>query len=369
MVTVARLLDLNGRLDRAEEVFNASLGPLGSLLGMLFAWLAQYGVAAILALGFAYLVWRYRSNPVRQLTAAFLVCAAVVLLPSAVRRGAAERSYFGVYRVSTADGEFNVLSHGTTVHGAQRVRDAKGNAIVDTTPGTYYHPKGPMAVALNLARDRLAKQGRIDGRYGIVGLGAGSLACYARPGEAWRFYEIDPVVVRIAQDARIFSFLQRCMPTLDIVLGDARLTLAKEKPAAFDVLIIDAFSSDAVPVHLLTAEAIRMYLDKLAPDGVLVLHISNRYLDLDGVVAATRALIPGLDGVLMEDDEDDGTHATAASTAAVLSRSKEALAAIRAHDLSAEFEPTTLRGWTDDYSDILGPFLSQLRQGDGDEDE
>jgi hypothetical protein len=294
----------------------------------------------------------------RQLVTALLMFAAVVWLPSAVRRGDAQRSYFGVYRVQTSeDGEFRTLVNGSTLHGAQRIRDEDGNVVDDATPATYYYEKSPMAMTIAKVRERL---GDAKGRYGVVGLGTGSLACHSRPGEAWRFFEIDPVIIGIAKSARYFTFLAHCQPAPDIVIGDARRTIAKEPDSSFDLIIVDAFSSDAVPVHLLTAEALRLYLDKLKPDGIALLHISNRNLDLDGMLAATVKLLPGVAGFLISDDDADGSYSQSTSTVAVFAKSSEALAPLRELKEVREFDARGLRPWTDDYSDILGPFLSRL---------
>jgi len=279
-----------------------------------------------------------------------------------VKRGQAQRSYFGVYRVTLSEGgDYNVLTHGTTLHGAQRIRGKDGHIIVDNTPGTYYYPDSPMAHAVRTVQARLDARG-VTGRFGIVGLGAGSLACYARKGEAWRFFEIDPVVVDIATKSNHFTYLANCLPKPDIVIGDARLTIAKEPDKSFDLLIIDAFTSDAVPVHLMTAEALQLYAAKLKDDGVLVLHISNRYLDLDSVLGATLPLVPQLKGLIVSDDRADGSYAQIASIVAVFAKDAAALDAFRALQGAQGFHDGTLRPWTDDASDILGPFLSQWRR-------
>ena len=187
------------------------------------------------------------------------------------------------------------MTHGTTLHGAQRLRDLTGNLVSDVTPGTYYYPGSPMAAAVKIVQARLDAEGEL-GRFGVVGLGAGSLSCYSRKHEAWRFFEIDPIVVDIAAKSNHFTFLANCQPKLDAVIGDARLTLAKEPDKSFDLIIVDAFTSDAVPVHLMTAEALQLYASKLTDNGVVVLHISNRYLDLDSVLGATLPLVPDLKG-------------------------------------------------------------------------
>ena len=304
------------------------------------------------------LVAEFRRPP-RQFVAAILVFCALIWLPSSVKRGEAQRSYFGVYRVQTSsDGDYHTLVHGTTLHGAQRVRSEEGKPVDDPTPATYYYENSPIAQTVAKVRERLGEQ---KGRYGVTGLGAGSLACHAKEGEAWRFFEIDPVIVGIAKNPRYFTFLKHCQPTPDIVLGDARLTMAKEANDSFDLIIVDAFSSDAVPVHLMTAEALRLYLDKVKPDGIVLLHISNRYLDLDSVLGATVKLLPGVHGFIISDDEADGSYAQSTSTVAVFAKSNEALEPLRTLKEISEFDDNDLRAWTDDYSDILGPFLSKRR--------
>jgi len=310
----------------------------------------------VVAVLLAILLAAYK-HPAGQLVAALLAFYALVSLPSAVKRGDAQRSYFGVYRVQMgAGGEYRTLVHGTTLHGAQRVRDSEGNPVFDTTPATYYYPNSPMAETIARVRDRLGDK---KGRYGVTGLGTGSLACHSRPGEAWRFFEIDPVIVDIASDPRYFTFLSACQPKPDIVLGDARLTLAKEAEQSFDLIIVDAFSSDAVPVHLLTREAMMLYLEKLRPDGIVLLHISNRNLDLDSVLGATAPTVPGMHGFIVSDDAADGSYAQSTSTVGLFGKSEAALAPFRTLETAAELNAGGLKPWTDDYSDILGPFLNK----------
>jgi hypothetical protein len=321
----------------------------------------EWGTTATLAFVFAaamLILWRH---PSRQFVVALGMCAAIVLLPSGVRRADAERSYFGVYRVYPS-GKFNILTHGTTLHGAQRMRDDTGAPAPDPTPGTYYYPDSPMARSVKTVRSHVAP-GPDGHRFGIVGLGSGSLACLAEKGERWRFYEIDPLMVRIASNPENFTYLESCQPKPpDIVVGDARLTLAREPDGSFDLIIVDAFTSDAVPIHLMTAEALRLYLAKTSPDGVAVLHISNRYLDLDAVLAATVGLVDGAQGLLVSDDEADGSYAQTTSTIAVFGKSAEALAPFRALPGVKELDAKGLRPWTDDYSDIIGPFRSKMNQ-------
>jgi SAM-dependent methyltransferase len=325
--------------------------------------LGEWGVTPVLALVFAVAVVAFWGHGARQLAAALLMFAVVITLPSAVKRGQAQRSYYGVYRVSQAeDGAYNVLTHGTTLHGAQRIRGVDGHLVSDTTPGTYYYPGSPLAKAVEIVQARVDGQGEL-GRFGIVGLGAGSLACYARRHDDWRFFEIDPIVVDIAEKSNYFTFLANCRPNPDVVIGDARLTLAKEPDKSFDLIIVDAFTSDAVPVHMMTAEALQLYARKLKDDGVVVLHISNRYLDLDSVLGATLPLVPEFKGLIVSDDKADGSYAQNVSTIAVFAKNQAALDPFRTVEGAQDFHAGGLSPWTDDSSDILGPFVSQWRRG------
>jgi SAM-dependent methyltransferase len=187
---------------------------------------------------------------------------------------ARQRSYFGIYTINT-DNASRWLMHGTTMHGMQMLATPK-------RPISYYGPSSGVGQAMAEAESLYGTGASI----GVVGLGTGTLSCYAKPGQKWQFFEIDPLMISIARDQGIFSFLEKCAPDAKITLGDARLTVAKEKPQSFDILAIDAFSSDAIPLHLLTKEAFAIYGRALKPGGTLLVHISNRYIDLNSVVAA-----------------------------------------------------------------------------------
>ena len=186
------------------------------------------------------------------------------------------RSFFGVHRVSSGqEGAVHILTHGTTIHGMQYTDPARR-----CEPMTYYTKDGPFSQALASRTGPLRRD-----RVGIIGLGAGGTSVYRKPGEDWTYYEIDPLVRHIATETPYFTFLSDCAPGARIELGDARLTLHAAPPRSFDVLVLDAFSSDAIPVHLLTREAMTLYLDKLRVGGIILLHVSNRYLDLAPVLA------------------------------------------------------------------------------------
>ncbi len=188
-------------------------------------------------------------------------------------------SFYGVHTVTvTKDGKHHLLIHGTTVHGAQ-LRDP----LRRREPLTYFHRHSPIG-QLFAARPN-------NQIVGVVGLGAGTLACYRRPGEDWTFFEIEPSVVELVRDQRYFTYLADCAPDARIMLGDGRLSLTREPDGRFDLLILDACSSVPLPVHLVTREAFVLYAQKLRPGGIIVAQMTNRYLDLGPVIvnAAARA--------------------------------------------------------------------------------
>ncbi|UPJ53859.1 fused MFS/spermidine synthase [Bradyrhizobium sp. 200] len=264
------------------------------------------------------------------------------------------RSFFGVHRVAeVADGKARILYHGTTIHGAQRLRNDDGTPVDGSpTPLTYYYPQGPLAEAINAAR---AAHG-VLGHVAVVGLGTGSLACHRKAGEHWTFFEIDPEVIRIARDPRLFTFLSSCAPDAPVVAGDARLTL-EASSGRYDLIVLDAFSSDSIPAHLLTREALAGYLSKLSPRGVIVAHISNRHLDLAPVVANV-AQSQGLVSFLREDDRAGDFMATFVSNARVVAMGREAGDTGSVAGKWAPLHPGPASAlWTDDYSNILGIML------------
>jgi len=195
--------------------------------------------------------------------------------------GKMTRSFFGIYSIRPGANNSRVLVHGTTVHGVQNL----GSPERERMETSYYVPLSGVGLAMDAAPTLFGPRARIA----IVGLGTGTLVCYARPGQQWTIYEIDPVMVRIAQDPERFTFLSRCKADARIKVGDARLLIEREPAATADLLVIDAFSSDAVPMHLLTREAFSDYRRLLSDRGLLLVHISNRYLDLLPVVAAAAS--------------------------------------------------------------------------------
>lgn len=258
--------------------------------------------------------------------------------------GARTRSYFGTYLVATSPVK-RMLAHGTTVHGIQLA----GNPERERRLTTYYVPGSGVGRIMQATPHLFGPNARI----GVVGLGTGTLACYRQPGQRWRFYEIDPAMVRIAREGK-FTFLRNCLPDADIAVGDARLTLERQGAASLDVLALDAFSSDAVPMHLLTREAFDGYGRVLQPGGILAVHISNRYLDLVPVVAAAAKAGGWQAAVLNYTPPDDEEEASKSQWIA-LTRDPTAFAYLQIEDPAWR----TLRGrpgfspWTDNYATIL----------------
>jgi len=275
-------------------------------------------------------------------------------LELSIESGARVRSYFGVYTVRDEpgpNGGTRELDHGTTVHGIQ----LRGSPARERTPTTYYAVGSGVGQAM-LAAPALYGRGA---RIGVVGLGTGTLSCYARPGQRWRFYEIDPAIVRIARDTGQFTYLSRCQPNPEIRLGDARIALAHDTADSLDLLALDAFSSDSVPMHLMTREAFATYGRVLAHDGLLLVHISNRFIDLEPVIAAA-AREGGWIAVEMKYRPPSLlVDRASASDWVALSREPRAIAALRATDLDWRLLPPRkgFTGWTNDYSTIL-PLLN-----------
>jgi hypothetical protein len=269
------------------------------------------------------------------------------------------RSYFGVYTIRDyPEQQTRTLAHGTTLHGVQFV----GDRATRTQPTSYYMPGSGIGLALQALPELYGPNARV----GAVGLGTGTLACYAMPGQRWRFYEIDPAVVRIARDRGKFSFLADCLPDADIALGDARLSLAAQGGDSLDLLALDAFSSDAVPMHLMTAEAFETYGRVLGERGLLLVHISNRFLDLEPVVFATARGGGWYGGKLTYHPQPgDNVEATTSDWIA-LTRDPAVFAELvsRDGDWQAIRARRKVEAWTDDYSSIvpvLRPLLSEFR--------
>ena len=257
------------------------------------------------------------------------------------------RSFYGVLRVKEygepgQDDEVRRLVHGAILHGEQFMAPRYRRFIT-----TYYQPESGVGAAI------LAKQERPAVRVGVIGLGAGTLAGYGRPGDVFRFYDINRQVVEIAKSQ--FSFLADSAARVEVRLGDARLSLERDPPQNFDVLAVDAFSGDAIPAHLITREALRVYLRQVKPDGIVAFHVSNRYLDL-APVAARLAREEGAAAVqVLDDPPDDDPSQRSRSDWVLISRSAEALRdpEILKVDPVAVPDKPGWRTWTDDYVNVV----------------
>lgn len=294
-------------------------------------------------------------RPVFALSLAAVLFALTCAFPpgqNIIYRG---RSFFGVYKVlSENNGDYHLLVHGTTTHGVEQMRDASGASPAGTpAPLSYYYRGGALGNAVEAARGV-----RVFRRVAAVGLGIGALSCYRHANEHWTFYELDPLVERIARNTALFRSRSACASNSPVVLGDARLTL-KDVPRGVDLLILDAFTSDSVPVHLLTREAFALYKSKLSPHGIIVFHISNRNLELSDVVSAS-AQANGMFVALHKAHFASPPH-TVAPEVAVVAQNRSDLAALK---LDANWKslqaPQGFRTWTDDYSNILGVLLQRL---------
>ena len=256
------------------------------------------------------------------------------------------RSFFGVHRVVSLTGDrFHELVHGNTTHGMQ-------DTLNPDEPLTYYTRSGPVGEIFKAYSGPYRKD-----RIALVGLGVGSCATYGEPGQKVTYYEIDPIVVSVARNPAYFTFLLRAKSDLNIVLGDARLTLAKEFDGSFGFIALDAFSSDAIPVHLLTKEAVEMYKSKLDATGFLAFHISNRYLDLAPIVAKVAQSL-GMKAYLDDDapSTDEFNQGKRPSRWVIVARKPEDVSRLAMAHWSEIEVPDSTPLWTDDYSNILSAF-------------
>jgi hypothetical protein len=253
-----------------------------------------------------------------------------------------DRSFFGVHSVEEElGGIIHEFKHGEVVHGAQI-------GALGITPITYYHPTGPVGqLFAGLPDDSL------QSRTGIVGLGVGSMACYGRPGDRFTFFEIDSAVVKIARDNKLFSFLRDCKGEHEVVMGDGRRSIAKQPNGEFGVLALDAFSADAIPMHLITREAVELYVDKLKPNGVIAFHLSNKYLDLEPQLGRIATEL----GLTCYAEEDvvvtNRTLGKSPSIWAALARSPDHLGAVVRDARWQRCRVADSGVWSDDHQNLL----------------
>jgi hypothetical protein len=297
----------------------------------------------------------FQRRPVRfALALGAVMLSTFLLTDDGVNTLHAERNFYGVVRVMQDAGNDTLrLHHGSTIHGRQFADPARA-----CEPLSYYHPSGPLG---SLFDTYGARAGAADTspHVAAVGLGTGAVVAYSRPGQTWTFYEINPEVVRLARDVATFTYLRDCARApVGVVLGDARLQMRGAPAEHFGLVLLDAFSSDAVPAHLLTREALDLYLSKLAPGGLLAFHVSNRGLDLHAVVGGLGR-DAGLSALVFDDPSFDNAGGKEPSEWVVVARRPEDLSTLTSDPNWQTLNESPRRRfevWRDDFSDIITVF-------------
>jgi len=256
-----------------------------------------------------------------------------------------DRNFFGVVKILDSNSVERIMISGTTDHGRQALDEE-----LRLKPISYYSKSSPMADVY-----RFYGQKTGDQNVAVIGLGAGSVACYQKDGRHFDFYEIDPKIIKIAEDETLFTFLRDCGSSYNIIVGDGRMTIAEEQDGSYDIILVDAFSSDNIPVHVMTKEAIELYLSKLKESGTLMLHISNNYLDLEPVVARTAEDIgiPHL-ARLSNSGTMEGTDIqTHSAHVIILTRNENFLKELADTGWTPGMLRDGVKGWSDQYSNII----------------
>ncbi len=260
-----------------------------------------------------------------------------------------ERNFFGVVRVNyDPAGPFHRLYHGSTIHGLQFLKEPR-----QCEPLSYYHREGPLGRVFQALREA-----KPVANIGAVGLGAGAVVCYAVPGDHWTFYEIDPAVIKVASDTNYFTYLNKCASApVAMKIGDARLELQRAKPGEYDLLVLDAFSSGVIPMHLITREAIALYLSKLRPDGWLAFHVSSRHLNFRPIVA-NLAHDAGLVCLSFDETESAAAQSSNGKYAShwVLMARQPPERLVKSEQWEKLPPDPSIPTWSDDFSNILAVF-------------
>jgi hypothetical protein len=299
-------------------------------------------------------LWMRDRAPVFLTLSVALVLAAQAISPRE-NLIEAERGFFGVLRLTRLNvpglGETWLLAHGTTLHGAQARDPAQG-----CRPLVYYAPTTPIGQAFAVT------QAKAQGvRIGAIGMGAGTVAAYVRTTDSLRFFEIDPQVVAMATNPKDFSYIHGCADgPVDWVLGDARLTLAREPAGEFDLFLVDAFSSDSVPAHLLTVEAMRSYLAHVKPNGVVVMHLTNRHLELMAPAAAIAKAAGGYALQQSYQPPPGRSYAEAHEDVILIAKSPSALVPFQVGPRWTPADAHGVRVWTDDYTNLFGALTRRM---------
>jgi hypothetical protein len=332
--------------------------------GKVMSWLDAHRVWMIGAVGVLSALLALALNASRWKIFGTVVVALVLIRAYPADNGRVEtvRSFFGVHKiVVTPHGQYHVLMHGTTIHGAEKFQNDDGTPLTGRPePITYYYKDGGIGQAIAAIRERKGSPLRVA----VIGLGSGTLACASEPGETWKFFEIDQTMVDTARDPKYFTYISSCQPDLKPVIGDARLTFAKEPDGVYDLIIVDAYSSDAIPIHLATEEAMAIYKNKLAPQGAVLMHVSNRHLELSSVVVGIADANDLKSWVYSEDSGRDNEYIFATSVV-VSAREDADVGKLASSDQWAETDADEKqRVWTDDYSNVLGAVWRRLRDGE-----
>lgn len=345
LALVAALLWVGG--DKGRPRTKAALQIAGLAAGLMTALLAFPSAATLTVAAAAVALYFLKNNRLAfgGAAAATLAIGAALVPDPRGKTIFVERDFFGISKVMVSARGIHQITHGNTIHGAQARTPERARI-----PLLYYHRRGPFGTVFEEVSRREGPQA-----IAVAGMGAGALLTYSQAGQRWTVYEIDPVVVRIARSPELFSYVSGSAVQPEVILGDARLKLKEAPDGAYDALIIDVFSSDTVPTHLLTREAVSLYLAKLRPDGILAMHISNRSLDLLPIVAGIAAVL-GLeclswdDTVVAPEDQADGKGP---SHVVILHRPEHSLPMVARHRRWQRVQGDPREAWTDDYSDLV----------------
>ena len=357
LVCALRPRDESAEVDARARLFDLLLpvgvGALAAALGVLVMQFEIGNVGRImLVIGVPLMLINHflTKRPMRfALGLAAVMIGSLVYTAGSGRTLARERNFYGTLRVTeSGSGAFHRLQHGSTIHGRQFVDEERR-----CEPLSYFHRTGPLGAVFDVFNAR-----RPASNVAIVGLGTGATVAYARPNQQWTFYEINPAVIEIARDPRLFTYLRDCHANapVEVVLGDARLQLQNAPPRHYGLIVLDAFSSDAVPAHLLTKEALDIYLSKLAEGGLIAFHVSSRSLNLHRVVAGL-AQSANLSALVFDDGEHDPINGKEPSQWVTVARRAEDLGDLnidpRWQPLDKEARPSV---WRDDFSNIISVF-------------
>lgn len=348
VILAAALFFVKGAVPQPKDGFKGLILGLVTLAPMFFAAMRPGVLPLEMLVGMTAALFLVTLTLVRNTgLSAMILTGMVVIFGAHIAEGNAifrDRSFFGTHRVAD-EGGLRLYANGTTVHGAQRLADyAEGTR---PTPLYYYHPEGPMAQVMTSDFGQAAQS------IGIVGLGVGSLACYAQPGQSWAFYEIDAMVDRVARDPSLFTFMSECAGDAPTYLGDARIVLEGQAEARYDVLVIDAYSSDAVPVHLTTIEALELYRERLNPGGILMFHISNRYYEIERPLSRSAEALGLAARIQNYGQHMDLEEGNSPSLVVVMAEDDATLAGLAEDDRWEVLTSDGGRIWTDDFADLL----------------